>query len=134
LDIGFGIWNTLIFTPDGHKGFINGTGTNTTKVLNLDAMTVLKTLTFDYPHGGFVTDDSHYLYLTCQTGNFINKIDITDTNFYDYTSIVLIPGQQVSTNSTLDPHQIEPSPDGSKYFVSCQKFVYSRHPTIASLL
>jgi YVTN family beta-propeller protein len=82
-------------------------------------MTVNVINVYDSPHGGFVTPDGHYLYLTVQTGNYLNKIDITDP-FFDQQKIALIPGQQPNTSSAQNPHEIMLTPDGSKYYVSCQ--------------
>jgi DNA-binding beta-propeller fold protein YncE len=62
LDIGSGNWNTVVFSPDGSTGFVNGTLTNTIKVVNLVTMTTITTLSsYEFPHGGFVTPDNHYL-------------------------------------------------------------------------
>jgi YVTN family beta-propeller protein len=83
-------------------------------------MSVVTVKGFDSPHGGFVTPDGHYLYLTAQIGNFITKVDLTSAPFYDSELIVLVPGQQASTSSAQNPHEAILSPDGSKYFVSCQ--------------
>lgn len=123
LDIGGGQWNTIMISPDGKKGFVNNTAGNLTKVVNLETMTFpqFPDQTFDYPHGGFITADGHYLYLSSQTGNFINKVDLTDSIFYSSEKITLVPGSFPSTSSSLDPHEIFSSPDGTKYFVSCQK-------------
>ena len=121
LDIGSGNWNTIIFNPSGSKGFVNSTSTNTVKVVDLNSMILETTLTFEFPHGGFVTPDNNFLYLTSQNGNFINKIDLNSAPFYDNTfTIILVPGQQKTTNSSIDPHEAVLSPDGTKYFVSCQ--------------
>lgn len=118
--IGQGDWNTVIFTPDGKKGYVNGTGLQRTAEVNLETMTLIRNLTMDYPHGGFITPDGSTLYLTSQNGNFINKVNLV-SGTYDVDPIVLIPGQTPSTSSSLDPHEIILSPDGSKYFVSCQR-------------
>ena len=118
--IGQGDWNTVIFSPDGRKGYVNGTGLQTTAVVDLETMTFERNLTMDFPHGGFVTPDGHYLYLTSQNGNFINKIDLS-SGTYDTDPVVLVPGQQQTTSSSYDPHEMILSPDRSKYFVSCQK-------------
>ena len=122
LDIGIGNWNTVMITPDGSTGFVNGTGTNTVKVVDLNAMTTIITLTFDFPHGGFIESTGRYYYLSSQNGNFIHKIDLNSAPFYDDVNyIVLEPGQPRSTSSSFDPHELIATPDGSKYFVSCQK-------------
>ena len=121
VNIGFGSWNSVIFTPDGSKGFVNSTGTNTVKVVDLTSMALETSLTFETPHGGFVTPDGSYFYLTSQNGNFINKIALSSAPFYDDVNyIVLVPGQQKISSSSIDPHEMILSPDGSKYFVSCQ--------------
>ncbi len=120
LNVGSGDWNTLIFTPDSRKGFLSATNTQRTAVINLETMTIETNISPEYPHGGFITPDGHWLYLTSQLGNFINKVDLTDP-FYNYNSIVLQPGSTKTTASTLDPHEMMLSPDGLSYFVSCQK-------------
>ncbi len=119
LEQGAANWNTLIITPDGKKGFVNDPNSSKTVRVNLETMTVESPMVFDKPHGGFTTPDGHYMYLTCQIGNFITKVDLTDP-FYESEIIVLVPGQQQSFNSSLNPHEMKLSPDGSKYFVSCQ--------------
>ncbi len=121
VNIGFGSWNSVIITPDGSKGFVNSTGTNTVQVVNLNTMTLETSLTFETPHGGFVTPDGNYLYLTSQNGNFINKIAFSSAPFYDDVNyIILVPGQQKISSSSIDPHEMILSPDGSKYFITCQ--------------
>lgn len=119
LDIGSADWNTLIFTPDGSRGFVNGTNAGTTVVVDLDQMTEITRFSIDYPHGGFVTPDGHWLYLTSQLGNFVNKVDITDP-FYTFDFIVLQPGETKTTASRYDPHEMTLSADGNRYFISCQ--------------
>ena len=118
--IGNGQWNTVMISPDGTKAFVNGTDISQTKVVDLNSMSVITTITIDFPHGGFITPDGHFLYLTTQNGNFINKIDLTDP-FYSSETIVLQPGEGATTASRYDPHEMILSQDGTKYFISCQK-------------
>lgn len=120
LNVGPGDWNTIIFSPDSKKGYLNATNSQHTAVINLESMTVETNISPEFPHGGFITPDGHFLYLTSQNGNFINKVDLTDP-FYNYSPIVLQPGEAPSTSSRYDPHEMMLSPDGSIYFVSCQK-------------
>lgn len=122
LDLGQGVanWNTLILTPDGKKGFVNDPNNGKTVVVNLETMAIEIVKGFDSPHGGFVTPDGGYLYLTAQIGNFITKVDLSTAPFYDSEIIVLVPGQQQSSSSSLNPHEAILTPDGSKYFISCQ--------------
>ncbi len=120
LNIGSGDWNSIIITPDSRKGFVNATNTQRTAVIDLENMNILTNLSPEYPHGGFVTHDGRWLYLSSQSGNFINKIDLTDP-FYNYDPVLLQPGEIKSTSPRYDPHEMMLSPDGSRYFVSCQK-------------
>ncbi|HRH67698.1 MAG TPA: YncE family protein, partial [Bacteroidia bacterium] len=120
LEIGQGDWNTIIFTPDSKKGFVNGTTLGITKVVDLENMVVETSLSLDFPHGGFVTEDGEHLYLTSQSGNFVTKVDL-DGPFYDTDKIPLGTGENPSTASKYDPHEMILSPNGNTYFVSCQK-------------
>ena len=120
VDIGPADWNTIIITPDSKKGFVSATTAQRTAVIDLETLTLEINISPEYPHGGFITPDGHWLYLTSQLGNFINKVDLTDP-FYNFDAIVLQPGASKTTASTLDPHEMMLSPDGSRYFVSCQK-------------
>jgi DNA-binding beta-propeller fold protein YncE len=115
-----GDWNTVIISPDGSKGFVNGTTVGKTVVVDLNTMTNLGTLSRDFPHGGFITPDGRYMYQTCQNGNFITKTDLTTAPFYDYDQIRMYPDSAPSTSSSINPHEMILSPDGSKYFVSGQ--------------
>lgn len=117
--IGQADWNTIMITPDGSKGFVNGTNANTTVVLDLNTMTEITRFSIDYPHGGFITPDGRWLYVTSQLGNFINKVDITDP-FYSFDAIILQPGEIKTTASRYDAHEIILSSDGTTYYVSCQ--------------
>lgn len=122
VDIGGGDWNTIMFSPDGSRGFVNATVLGKTQIINLNNMSIISTFVSNQPHGGFVTPDGKYLYLTVQIGNYINKvnIDTTDLNYLSIDPIVLIPGQPVSNSTSTDAHEMTLSSDGSKYFVSCQ--------------
>ncbi len=119
LDIGFATWNTLVFTHDGKTGFINALD-NVTQIVDLSTMTKGITLNqFTSPHGGFVSPDQNFLYLTCQNGNFIYKVELT-SGFYQEEKITIVPGQQPVNSAPYQPHEIQISPDSTKYFISCQ--------------
>src|ERR1044071_6130741 len=79
---------------------------------------------FEYPHGSFIHGTN--LYVTAQNGNFIYKVDISSPSFPNIDKISL---QDTTTGTSdqcttdpfsLNPHEIMFSPDGSKYFVTCQ--------------
>ena len=120
LEIGTGDWNTIIFSPDSKKGFVNATIAGITKVVDLENMAVETSLSNDFPHGGFTTSDGEYAYITSQTGNFITKVEI-DGPFYDVDKIALGTGENTSTASKYDAHEMILSPDEHFYYVSCQK-------------
>jgi DNA-binding beta-propeller fold protein YncE len=122
IDIGNGIWNTLTITADGSKGFAASLELNgKVAYIDLDNMQLITSYSgMEYPHGTWVSPDSHTLYVTAQYGNFIYKIDITDPFSPSTDYVVLQPGEPQSTSSSLDPHEIYFSPDGSRYFVTCQ--------------
>ncbi|REJ81399.1 MAG: YncE family protein [Bacteroidetes bacterium] len=119
VNIGTGDWNTIIITPDGKKGFVSATLLQKTTVIDLENMVVETSIFPEFPHGGFITPDGNYLYLTSQLGNFVNKVDISNV-FYNYDPVILQPGESKTTASRYDAHEMILSPDGQKYFVSCQ--------------
>jgi DNA-binding beta-propeller fold protein YncE len=119
VNIGLADWNTVIITPDGSRGFINGTNSSTTVVVDLNSMTEITRLSTDLPHGGFITPDGHWLYLTSQLGNSLTKIDLNDP-FFSSDYVIVQPGETRTLSSRYDPHEMILSPDGTKYFVSCQ--------------
>ncbi|MFN8144232.1 MAG: hypothetical protein U0073_07410 [Bacteroidia bacterium] len=119
VEIGNGDWNTIIFSPDSRRGYVSATTSQITSVVDLDNMSVITSLQIDFPHGGFVTPDGDHLYLTSQNGNFVTKVDLHGP-FYDTDKIVLQPGEQATTSSRYDAHEMALTPDGHRYFVSCQ--------------
>lgn len=125
-DITLGNWNTFVITKDGKNAFvIDWSFDGRIAWVDLESMTLKKMYQgsglLKWPHGSALSPDEKYLYVTSQTGNFIYKIDIRNPNFPDFEEISLVPGDLPSNISSLDPHEIIFSPDGSKYFVSCQK-------------
>ena len=88
-------WNTMVFSNDGNTAYVNGTtAPEVTAVVDLTSMTLNTLHSISSPHGGFVTPDNQYLYLTCQTGNFITKVELAT---FDDSKIVLVPGQLPTT-------------------------------------
>lgn len=114
-------WNTLVFSNSGDTGFVNGTIEGVTAAVDLNSMTLQNLFTISYPHGGLVTPDGRYLYVTSQNGNFLTKVDLSTAPFYDNSLVVLVPGASPSTSTgNYDPHEITLTPDGTRYMVSCQ--------------
>jgi len=120
IEIGNGLWNTMTISADGSKGFAASLEEDgKVAYIDLDAMQLKTNYTgLNYPHGTWITQDGNTLYVTSQFGNYCNKLDITDP-LSPATDYVVINDQPRTTNSSLDPHEIIFSPDGSRYFLSC---------------
>ena len=126
VEIGYAAWNTLAISADSKMAFaVDWEANGQVVCIELETMTLKKLYKgsglFIYPHGVAFHPNGNYLYITAQTGNFIYKINITDINFPEIDELSLATGELPSTISSLDPHEISFSPDGTKYFVSCQK-------------
>jgi DNA-binding beta-propeller fold protein YncE len=74
---------------------------------------------FSDAHGISLNTTNDTIYITKQTGNYIYKID-TAFNM-GFQEITLDGSLNAIASSSLDPHEITFSPDGTKYFVTCQK-------------
>lgn len=128
LSIGAGSWSSLVISPDGKTGFAaDWNGNGKLAYINLENMQLIMyyqgTGLLQYPHIIAATSDWKTLYVTSQYGNNIYKIDITDPlnpSISDLTLGTGLPSVHVHDNTTLDPHDVVISPDGSKYFVTCQ--------------
>ena len=125
VEIGQGSWNTLRISSDSKYAYVvNWSPDGTVAVVDLEKMELIQTLggngSLEYPHGSLIDEVNDILYLTAQHGNFIYKLDIADINNVTIEKISL-NGVSPTTLSWLDPHELEMSPDGSTYFVTCQE-------------
>lgn len=125
-NITLGNWNTFVITKDGKNAFVvDWSFDGRVAWVDLESMEMKKLYQgsglMKWPHGSALSPDDKYLYVTSQTGNYIYKIDIRNPNFPDFEEISLVPGELPSNLSSIDPHEIIFSPDGTKYFVACQK-------------
>lgn len=116
-------WNTMTITSDSKTAYcVSWQASSRLAVVDLETMTL------KYNVGGGNYIDSHgialnktedTLYLTKQHGNYIYKIDKDfNTGFQEIT--IDGSGTPNGTTGLIDPHQIVFSPDGSKYFITCQ--------------
>jgi len=119
--IGLGSWNTFAISADGSKAFVIDFSGAKVAYVNLDNMNLATTYidpgTFATPHGCALNPAGNKLYVTNQTGNSVFMWDITDPLAPEPPEIIPVysggpPLAQV--------HEIIFSPDGSKYFVTCQ--------------
>lgn len=126
VNIGNGSWNSLTISSDSKKAFVVDWETDgKIAYVDLENLQLLSTYQgsglLAWPHGSAVNAASTTLYITAQYGNFIYKIDITDPlNPQNFTQISL-DGNLPSTTPKLDPHDIDFTPDGLYYCVSCER-------------
>jgi len=123
-NIGAGYWNTLAISPDSRWAWcVDWQTTGKVKRVDLNTMTVTDTYQggsiLNQPHGSTVSPDGNWLYVTCQFGNYITKIDVTP-NGPSFDEIPLDGTGFPADNNSLNMHDVIFSPDGSKYFVTCQ--------------
>lgn len=124
IEIGEGSWNTFRISEDSKFAYIvNWQASGSVAIVDLDNMELIKTIggsgVLELPHGSMVNETNDILYITAQHGNFIYKIDIADLENPIVNKITL-NGISPTTISWLNPHELEMSPDGSKYFVTCE--------------
>jgi len=115
--IGPGYWNTFIISSDSKKAYcidLSSGGKITTVDLNTLSATTLQG--FNYPHGCALNSTDDILYVTQQTNSSkLYKIPVDDFSALSeinlYTTLPAKP---------LNSHELRFTPDGSKYFVTCQ--------------
>jgi len=114
-------WNTMAISNDSKKAYcVSWQASSRLAIIDLENMNLLYNVgggNFTDAHGVALNKTNDTIYITRQTGNYIYKIDTAfNTGFQEISLNGLTPNQ----TSSLDPHEIIFSPDGTKYFVSCQ--------------
>lgn len=116
-------WNTMTITNDGKKAYcVSWQSSSKIVAVDLENMKVIHRIgggNFTDAHGVALNNTNDSIYITRQTGNYIYKIDTAFSN--PFQEIVLDGSGISNQTSSLDPHEITFSPDGSKYFVTCQQ-------------
>ena len=110
-------WNTITISEDGSTAYIVdfGSSGDIAKV-DLNSLTVTHNIGFNYPHGSCLNPAGDTLYVTQQTNsNKIYKIPVND--FSAYVEVNLFTSLPATF---LNSHTVDFSPDGTKYFVTCQ--------------
>jgi YVTN family beta-propeller protein len=115
-------WNTIAISNDSKRAYCVAWQANSRlAIVDLENMSLKYNVgggNFTDAHGVALNKTNDTIYITRQTGNYIFKIDTALNGF----SEVVIDGSGIpNQTSSLDPHEIIFSPDGSKYFVTCQK-------------
>ncbi|MES2513050.1 MAG: hypothetical protein V4580_02855 [Bacteroidota bacterium] len=116
-------WNTIVISANSKRAYcVSWQLSSRLAIVDIEHMTLLHNYgggTFQDAHGIALNKTNDTIYITKQQGNYIYKADTAlNTGFME----VRLDGSPSSIGtSSLDPHEIIFSPDGTKYFVSCQK-------------
>lgn len=112
-------WNTITISNDGKRAYcVSWQASSRLAIVNLQNMQ-LKTNVggFSNGHGIVLNNTNDTIYITAQYGNYIYKLDTALNTINQIT----IDGSGVPNSTpSIDPHEIIFSPDGSKYFLTCQ--------------
>lgn len=110
-------WNTLTISHDGQKAYVvDWSASGDIAVVDLNALTVEHNVGFNFPHGSCLNSEGDTLYITQQTASSkLYKMPVDDFSAFTEVNLFTTPP---ATN--LDPHEVLFSPDGTKYFITCQ--------------
>lgn len=113
-------WNTMVITSDSKKAFcVSWTQNGRVAAVDLVNRKLLHYLpNLNYPHGIVLNANEDTLYVTSQTGNYVNEIDTALSSLSEYS---LEEFQPINYNSSLDIHEILLTTNGQDLIVSCQK-------------
>src|SRR5262249_36963020 len=93
--------------------------------VDLTTMTLISTYSgLTWPHGAAVNHDMTKLYITAQLGNYLYEFGIGSPNSLtnpDGPNYIKLENGLLVFTSKFDPHQVNFSPDGTKYYVTCQQ-------------
>jgi DNA-binding beta-propeller fold protein YncE len=128
ITIGNGSWNTFTISPAGRFAIAvsyitSGTGTLDAAVVDLENDVVTEPLTVGTKvHGSTAHPTLPRFYLTKQDENGLIVLDYNSQGrVQNLTNIDLLQGVPAHAgDGVLRPHEMIFSPDGSKYFVTCQ--------------
>ncbi len=114
-------WNTIVISDDSKKAYcVSWQANSRLAIIDIEHMNLINNVgagNFTDAHGIALNKTNDTIYITRQTGNYIFKIDTALSGFNE----VSIDGSGITNQtSSLDPHEIIFSQDGSKYFVTCQ--------------
>jgi DNA-binding beta-propeller fold protein YncE len=118
-------WNVLSLSADGTRLVASDLARGWLRIINTSTMQVVTKVgedaapssPFKNPHGIATTPAFDTIYMTGQYGNTVFKFT-PDFSFLRYISIDGNPPNY--SVGTRDPHEIMLTPDGSKYFLTCE--------------
>lgn len=118
-------WNVLLLSADGTRMLVSDLVRGWMRLIRTSDMQVIGSVgndssplsPFKNPHGMTGPPNFDTIYMTGQYGNAIFKF----TPDFHYFKAVALNDSAVQYNSgTYDPHEIMLTPDGTKYFVTCE--------------
>lgn len=110
-------WNTFTISNDGQKAYaVDWSSSGDIAVVDLNLLAVEHNVGFNFPHGSTLNMAGDTLYVTQQTASSkLYKMPVNDiSSFTEVNLYTTLPG------SSLNPHEVLFSTDGTKYFVTCQ--------------
>lgn len=117
--IGPGNWNTFVITDNSQKAYCIDFATSNAKLaeVSLSTMTgTTYTTPFNSPHGSALNLANDTLYITQQQSSKVYKLALDGS--FGYTEVNAYTGPDPSP--ALNIHEIRFSPDGSRYYLTCQ--------------
>ncbi|MES2592692.1 MAG: YncE family protein [Bacteroidota bacterium] len=110
-------WNTLTISNDGQKAYaVDWSSSGDIAEVNLNTLTVTHNIGYNYPHGSCLNPAGDTLYITQQnSSNKLYKMPVSDLSAFTEINLFTSPPA-----SFLNAHEVFFSPDGTKYFVTCQ--------------
>jgi DNA-binding beta-propeller fold protein YncE len=112
-----GQWNTVSFSSDSKAAYVADFSGGIISVVDLVSMSQVTFLGgMNSPHGTALSPGDTNLYITSQAGKQLYKMKLIDTLGNQYS----IDQVNLGTNDSLNAHEIIFSPDGSRYYLTCQ--------------
>ncbi len=117
VNISIGSWKSFAFSSDSKKAFVIDWSYGRIAAVNTETMTAQLSGGLRYPNGCDLNASDDMLYVTSEIGNFIYKIPVNDLSAISYVSF---DGSPIDSVFAYGAHSISFSPDGSKYFITCE--------------
>lgn len=112
-------WNTFVITKNGRYAYCVSWPDGKVSKVDLENRKLVHFIGGQgTAHGIVLNAAEDKIYLAAQTGNFITEVD---TGFTSANTLVIENGAQQNFQSSLDPHDMALSPDGSSIYITCQK-------------
>ncbi len=114
--IGAGSWNTFALSPDGMTAYLIDFNGGKIAIVNLLTFSVSFVPGLNFPHGVALNIAGDTLYVSEQLGSALIKFPVNDLSNNETVSMI----QNFPASGNLQIHEIAFTPDGTKYFLTCQ--------------